>query len=126
MTDVALKAVAGAAYPLFHKDFTPTRGRHPATAWTATTSPSAPAFPYVALPWSGVASARTVPTPPTGGASPRRPSGQPGMPTTGQRWIAHLGDIYGLVLALVRRRSGPGPRRGLDGCAGGARVTADK
>ncbi len=98
VTDVALKAVAGAAYPLFHKDYTP----DPLAAQLGDgvdTNDAAfrPSFPYVALPWSGVTSAphgATAQAPASGGS-------MPGMPKTGGGGIADLGDIYGIVLALL-------------------------
>ncbi|MFL5735132.1 MAG: DUF4331 domain-containing protein [Chloroflexia bacterium] len=113
VTDISLKVVAGAAYPLFHPDFTP----DPLAAQLgdgvdANDVPYRTAFPYVALPHSGTESVPHGVTAPTGGASAPPPAAQPpaaqppsgavpGMPKTGGFGIDHLGDIYGAALALL-------------------------
>lgn len=55
VTDVALKAVAGAVYPLFHPGFVPDplAGRL-GDGVDANDKPFLPTFPYVASPWSGI------------------------------------------------------------------------
>ena len=113
VTDIELKAVAGAAYPLFHPDFKP----DPLAAQLgdgvdANDAPFRSAFPYVALPWAGVSSvphgvevpAAAPASPPSGGAQP--PTSAPGMPKTGSLQIDHLGDIYGILLGVVTLAGG--------------------
>lgn len=118
VTDVALKAVAGAAYPLFHPDFKP----DPLAAQLgdgvdANDSPFRTAFPYVALPWAGVDSIPhgteaqvcppAAPCPP--GPTPVAGGGTIGMPKTGSSGIFnvdHLGDIYGYVLGGIAAAGG--------------------
>jgi hypothetical protein len=115
VTDISLKVVAGAAYPLFHPEFTP----DPLAAQLgdgvdANDVPFRSAFPYVAIAHSGTdsvphgvdapaamqcppapASTPCPPAPTTGGITP-------GMPKTGTPFvIEHLGDIYGLVLGAM-------------------------
>jgi hypothetical protein len=117
VTDVALKAVAGAAYPLFHPEFK----ADPLAAQLgdgvdANDAPFRASFPYVALPWSGLESVPhgvdapvcppAAPCPPAGGGNPPTGGGQMpgGMPTTGSSGlfnIDHLGDIYGYVLGGI-------------------------
>jgi len=129
VTDVVLKAGAGAAYPLFHKDFQ----ADPLAAQLgdgvdANDSPFRSAFPYVALPWSGVESVphgSSAPAP--GGGTTPPPSGStPGMPTTGNGGIAHLGDIYGIVFALVSAFGGLALAGGWVVRRRAAKVTAGK
>jgi hypothetical protein len=113
VTDISLKAVAGAAYPLFHADFT----ADPLAAQLgdgvdANDVPFRTSFPYVALAHDGTSSvphgveapaSGGAAQPPAGGTSQPpaggmgQPSGStPGMPKTGE--VDHLGDIYGVVL----------------------------
>ncbi len=111
VTDISLKAVAGAAYPLFH----PTFKADPLAAQLgdgvdANDVPFRTSFPYVALAHDGTSSVphgTTAPTgggttqPPAGGGQPSGAGGQtPGMPKTGGG-IDHLGDIYGIVLGGI-------------------------
>ena len=119
VTDIELKAVAGAAYPLFHPDFKP----DPLAAQLgdgvdANDAPFRSVFPYVALPWAGVSSvphgvevpAAAPASPPSGGAQPpaggQPPAVAPGMPLTGLLQIDHLGDIYGILLGVVTLAGG--------------------
>ncbi len=73
--DISLQALAGAAYPLFHSDYTPDplAGKL-GDGVDGPTSPPLPAFPYVALPYQGFAYSAgesTAPgSSPTTGASP--------------------------------------------------------
>jgi hypothetical protein len=109
VTDISLKAVAGAAYPLFHPDFTP----DPLAAQLgdgvdANDLPFRSAFPYVALAHDGTTSVpHGVEVPPAAMAPPAQPAAaEPptmiGMPKTGGPFaIEHLGDVYGLVIALA-------------------------
>jgi hypothetical protein len=126
VTDVALKAVAGAAYPLFHKDYTPDPlAGQLGDGVDGNDAAYRAGFPYVALPWSGVTSVphgAYAPSPVAGVPS----GGQPGMPTTGQPGIAHLGDIYGLVLALVSAVGGLALVGGWLVRRRGARISAGK
>ena len=112
VTDISLKAVAGAAYALFHPDFTP----DPLAAQLgdgvdANDVPFRNAFPYVALAHDGTSSvphgAGDAPVcppapacPPSGGAQPPAGGTPPGMPITGSG-INHLADIYGLVIGGI-------------------------
>ena len=107
VTDISLKAVAGAAYPLFHPDYTP----DPLAAQLgdgvdANDVPFRNAFPYVALAHDGTTSvphgADAVVCPPTPACPPAggtQPGGgaMPNMPTTGGG-INHLADVYGFVV----------------------------
>lgn len=108
VTDISLKAVAGAAYPLFHPDF----AADPLAAQLgdgvdANDVSFRSAFPYVAVAHDGTTSVPhgvdapsggTV-APPAGGTTP--PAGSaPGMPITGTG-IDHLADIYGFVIGAV-------------------------
>ncbi|MEO5950910.1 MAG: DUF4331 family protein [Chloroflexia bacterium] len=115
VTDISLKAVAGAAYPLFHPDF----AADPLAAQLgdgvdANDVSFRSAFPYVAVAHDGTTSVPhgvdapsggTV-APPAGGATPpaggtQPPAGTaPGMPITGTG-IDHLADIYGFVIGAV-------------------------
>jgi len=127
ITDISLKAVAGAAYPLFHKDFT----ADPLAAQLGDGVDSNDeafrgSFPYVALPWSGVESGPHGAYAPSGGTQPPASGGQPGMPTTGSGSIAHLGDIYGIVFALVSAFGGLALVGGWMVRRRAARVAADK
>jgi hypothetical protein len=127
ITDISLKAVAGAAYPLFHKDFT----ADPLAAQLGDGVDSNDeafrgSFPYVALPWSGVESVPHGAYAPSGGTQPPASGGQPGMPTTGSGSIAHLGDIYGIVFALVSAFGGLALVGGWMVRRRAARVAADK
>jgi len=127
VTDISLKAVAGAAYPLFHPDFK----ADPLAAQLgdgvdANDVPFRTTFPYVALAHDGTSSvphgveAASQPSggsqPPAGGGQPSggqpsggQPSGAggqtPGMPKTGVQ-IDHLGDIYGIVLGGIAALGG--------------------
>jgi len=119
VTDVALKAVAGAAYPLFHPDFK----ADPLAAQLgdgvdANDAAFRTSFPYVALSWSGLESiphgteaqvcppaapCPPAPTPVAGGG------GTIGMPKTGSSGIFnvdHLGDIYGYILGGLTAAGG--------------------
>ncbi len=126
VTDISLKAVAGAAYPLFHKDFK----ADPLAAQLgdgvdANDVPFRNTFPYVALPHDGTSSVphgvEAPPAPqcppqapapqcPPAGQAPQPSSGQmpaPGMPKTGgPLQIDHLGDVYGLVLGTAAALGG--------------------
>ena len=118
VTDISLKAVAGAAYPLFHPDFKP----DPLAAQLgdgvdANDVPFRSSFPYVAIAHHGTSSVphgvdapAPVSCPPAPASTPCPPapvSGggtttPPGMPKTGTPFIVeHLGDIYGLVLGAM-------------------------
>ncbi|HUS16895.1 MAG TPA: DUF4331 domain-containing protein [Chloroflexia bacterium] len=102
--DVSLKAVAGAAYPLFHPDFTP----DPLAAqlgdgvdgndvsFRAT-------FPYVALPHEGTINDPFNETGSQGGGGTTGggTSGTPGMPRTGGTDSGHLADVYGTLFAVL-------------------------
>ena len=58
MTDIALQALAGATYPLVHKDFTPDPLAAQLGDGVNAADPDAallPAFPYLATPYSGFA-----------------------------------------------------------------------
>ena len=107
VTDISLKAVAGAAYPLFHPEFK----ADPLAAQLgdgvdANDAPFRNTFPYVALAWDGTSSV------PHGTQAPQCPACPPagqvpgGMPTTGFLGINHLGDIYGLLLGAVAALGG--------------------
>ncbi|HEX8220841.1 MAG TPA: DUF4331 domain-containing protein [Chloroflexia bacterium] len=128
VTDISLKAVAGAAYPLFHKDFTP----DPLAAQLgdgvdANDVAFRTSFPYVALAHSGTTSvphgveapaAAAAPAPvagntggsQAGGAESMGAGSAPGMPRTGTARgifdIDHLADIYGYVLAAIAGMGG--------------------
>jgi hypothetical protein len=122
VTDISLKAVAGAAYPLFHPDFTP----DPLAAQLgdgvdANDVPFRTVFPYVALPHDGTSSVPhgvSAPAPQPAAQPPasqppasqpracQPPAAQPGMPKTGGWGIDHLGDIYALLLALAAGTGG--------------------
>jgi hypothetical protein len=109
VTDISLKAVAGAAYPLFHPDFKP----DPLAAQLGdgvdvNDVPFRSSFPYVALPHDGTSSvphgvevpAAPAPAPTTGPSA--QPPTQPGMPKTGGFvQVDHLGDIYGMILGFA-------------------------
>src|SRR5438876_4440959 len=108
VTDISLKAVAGAAYPLFHPNFK----ADPLAAQLgdgvdANDVPFRTSFPYVALAHDGTSSVpHGVQASQPGAAQPpasQPPVAQPpiptGMPKTGGFQIDHLGDIYGFVLA---------------------------
>lgn len=121
VTDISLKAVAGAAYPLFHPDFK----ADPLAAQLgdgvdANDVPFRTAFPYVALAHQGTASvphgvdvpaasqppAAQPPVAQPPAAQPpvaQPPAGMtPGMPKTGGLFqIDHLGDVYGIILAAA-------------------------
>ena len=101
ITDISLKAVAGAAYPLFHKDFVPDPlAGQLGDGVDANDEPFRAAFPYVGVAWDGTTSVPHGAYAPSGGTPPV--VGQPpGMPTTGNGGIAHLGDIYGILLAAL-------------------------
>jgi hypothetical protein len=116
VTDVALKVVAGAAYPLFHPDFkADALAAQLGDGVDANDAAFRSTFPYVALPWSGVASVphgvevppcpAATPCPPAGGGTPPTSGGTPpGMPKTGTTSlfnIDHLGDIYGYALGGI-------------------------
>ncbi|HEX8599648.1 MAG TPA: DUF4331 domain-containing protein [Chloroflexia bacterium] len=125
VTDISLKAVAGAAYPLFHPDFTP----DPLAAQLgdgvdANDVSFRTSFPYVALAHSGTASvphgveapAAAAVVPPAagnagggaqaGGGNSMGAGSAPGMPKTGMFQIDHLADVYGLALAAVAGMGG--------------------
>jgi hypothetical protein len=113
VTDISLKAVAGAAYPLFHPDFkADTLAAQLGDGVDANDVPFRTSFPYVALAHDGTSSiphGLDVPAgtgsaqPPAGGAG--SPSGStPGMPKTGE--VDHLGDIYGVVLGGIAALGG--------------------
>jgi hypothetical protein len=120
VTDISLKAVAGAAYPLFHKDF----AADPLAAQLgdgvdANDVPFRTSFPYVALAHDGTSSvphgvtapAAMVPAPAGGGTQPGAGAGStPGMPKTGTARgmfeIDHLADVYGLALAAIAGMGG--------------------
>src|SRR5690348_11003711 len=114
VTDISVKAVAGAAYPLFHADFK----ADPLAAQLgdgvdANDVPFRNSFPYVAVAHDGTTSVphgvdaptggTTAPPaggttqPPAGGTGSVQPpaGGMPDMPKTGVH-IDHLGDIYGI------------------------------
>jgi hypothetical protein len=102
VTDISLKAVAGAAYPLFHPDFkADALAAQLGDGVDANDVPFRSSFPYVALAWDGTTS---VPhgayAPSTGGAQPPV-AGSPGIPRTGATDSGHLADIYAWLLALV-------------------------
>ncbi len=103
IADISFKAMAGAAYPLFHPDYTP----DPLAAQLgdgvdANDVAFRPAFPYVGLPHEG-----TINDPfnePSTGTSTQQPPASgttPGMPRTGSSDSNHLADIYGAVLAAL-------------------------
>jgi hypothetical protein len=107
--------VAGAAYPLFHPDFTP----DPLAAQLgdgvdANDVPFRTAFPYVALAHDGTSSVPHGVTAPPAAQPPASqppvaqppPGAVPGMPKTGGFGIDHLGDIYGALLVLVAGMGG--------------------
>ncbi len=109
VTDISLKAVAGAAYPLFHPDF----AADPLAAQLgdgvdANDVSFRSAFPYVAVAHDGTTSVPhgvDAPTggtvaPPAGGSTTPPAGTAPGMPITGTG-INHLADIYGLVIGAV-------------------------
>ncbi len=57
VTDISLRAVAGAAYPLFHPGFTPdATGVQLGDGVDANDASFRSSFPYLALPWGGFAS----------------------------------------------------------------------
>jgi hypothetical protein len=118
VTDISLKAVAGAAYPLFHPEFTP----DPLAAQLgdgvdANDVPFRSSFPYVAIAHDGTSSVphgvdapAAMQCPPAPASTPCPPASvsgggtttPPGMPKTGTPFvIEHLGDIYGLVLGAM-------------------------
>ncbi|HEX9989814.1 MAG TPA: DUF4331 domain-containing protein [Chloroflexia bacterium] len=116
VTDISLKAVAGAAYPLFHPDFKP----DPLAAQLgdgvdANDVPFRSSFPYVAVAHDGTSSVphgvdapAAMQCPPAPASTPCPPIvgpggiAPPGMPKTGTPFvIEHLGDIYGLVLGAM-------------------------
>lgn len=127
VTDISLKAVAGAAYPLFHKDF----AADPLAAQLgdgvdANDVAFRTSFPYVALAHDGTSSvphgveapAAAAP-PPAAGSTGGTPAGTgttpgagsaPGMPKTGTVRglfdIDHLADVYGLALAAIAGMGG--------------------
>ncbi|HMA33227.1 MAG TPA: DUF4331 domain-containing protein [Chloroflexia bacterium] len=103
VTDISLKAVAGAAYPLFHPDFKP----DPLAAQLgdgvdANDAPFRSSFPYVAVAWSGT---QSVPhgTQVAGGTGGGQAGGggTPGMPRTGGTDSGHLADVYTLALSIL-------------------------
>jgi hypothetical protein len=111
VTDISLKAVAGAAYPLFHPDYTP----DPLAAQLgdgvdANDVPFRNSFPYVAVAHDGTTSIPhgaeapvcppTPACPPAGGTQPPAGGPMPNMPTTGGG-INHLADIYGFLVGGV-------------------------
>ena len=54
VTDISIRAVAGAAYPLFHPGFTPdATGVQLGDGVDANDASFRPSFPYLALPWGG-------------------------------------------------------------------------
>ncbi len=108
VTDISLKAVAGAAYPLFHPDFkADLLAAQLGDGVDANDVPFRNAFPYLAVAHDGTSSvphgmdAPTCPPvtacPPSGGTNPPAGGATPGMPVTGNG-INHLGDIYGFVI----------------------------
>ncbi|HEY0071393.1 MAG TPA: DUF4331 domain-containing protein, partial [Chloroflexia bacterium] len=128
VTDISLKAVAGAAYPLFHKDF----AADPLAAQLgdgvdANDVAFRTSFPYVALAHDGTSSVphgveapAAVAPPPAAGSTGGTPAGgtgttpgagsAPGMPKTGTARglfdIDHLADVYGLALAAIAGMGG--------------------
>jgi hypothetical protein len=110
--DISLKAMAGAAYPLFHPDFK----ADPLAAQLgdgvdANDVPFRTSFPYVALPHEGTVNYPFSAT--TGGGATAGPpsqqppvAGAPGMPRTGATDSGHLADIYVMLLALVAAAGG--------------------
>jgi hypothetical protein len=110
--DISLKAMAGAAYPLFHPDFK----ADPLAAQLgdgvdANDVPFRTRFPYVALPHEGTVNYPFSAT--TGGGATAGPpsqqppvAGAPGMPRTGATDSGHLADIYVMLLALVAAAGG--------------------
>jgi hypothetical protein len=116
VTDISLKAVAGAAYPLFHPDFK----ADPLAAQLGdgvdtNDVPFRTTFPYVAVAHSGTDSVPhgTTATSPSGQQPPsssppaaQPPMAAPGMPKTGGFQIDHLGDVYGYLLAAVAAAGG--------------------
>jgi hypothetical protein len=101
VTDISLKAVAGAAYPLFHPDFK----ADPLAAQLgdgvdANDVPFRNSFPYLAVAHDGTSSVpHGVEAAAVGSSQP--PAGQaPGMPITGAP-INDLGDIYPVVLGGI-------------------------
>ena len=120
VTDIELKAVAGAAYPLFHPDFkADALAAQLGDGVDANDVPFRTSFPYVALAHDGTSS---VPHGTTAGQAqaPSAPPAaqppiaqvppttmQPGMPKTGGfMQIDHLGDIYGIAIALAATLGG--------------------
>lgn len=127
VTDISLKAVAGAAYPLFHPDFKadPLAGQL-GDGVDANDKPFRTTFPYVALAHDGTSSIphgveapKPVAAQPPAAQPPAAqppaaqppmaqppaampPGAMPGMPKTGSFFeIDHLGDIYGYLLLMM-------------------------
>lgn len=99
VTDISLKAVGGAAYPLFHPDFKADAiAGQLGDGVDANDEPFLNSFPYVGYAWDGTTSVPHGSYAPTGTTNPPPASNPPGMPTTG---INHLGDIYALLLAVL-------------------------
>jgi hypothetical protein len=103
VADIAFKAMAGAAYPLFHPDYTP----DPLASQLGDGVDSndvafRTAFPYVALPHEGtINDPFNEPSAGSGGQQPPASGTVPGMPRTGSSDSTHLADIYGAVLAAL-------------------------
>jgi hypothetical protein len=127
VTDISIQAVAGVAYPLFHKDFKADPLASQLGDGVDTNDvPFRNTFPYVALAHDGTTSVPhgvEAASQPSGGGQPSAGGGQPsggqpsggqpsgaggqtpGMPKTGMQ-IDHLGDIYGIVLGGIAALGG--------------------
>lgn len=125
VTDISLKAVAGAAYQLFHPDFkADALAGQLGDGVDANDVPFRTAFPYVAVAHDGTSSVphgveatsgggATQPPagggtqPPAGGGTTEPPAGgtPPTMPVTGGG-INHLADVYGFVVGGIAFLSG--------------------
>jgi len=107
VTDISLKAVAGAAYPLFHPDFK----ADPLAAQLgdgvdANDVPFRNSFPYLAVAHDGTSSVpHGVEAAAVGSTQPPAGVQAPGMPITGSP-IYDLGDIYPVVLGGITALGG--------------------
>ncbi len=116
VTDISLKAVAGAAYPLFHPDFkADPLASQLGDGVDANDVSFRASFPYVAVAHDGTSSVpHGVDAPIPSAAQPpaaqppvaQPPMAAPGMPKTGGFQSEHLGDIYGFALAAIALAGG--------------------